>query len=307
MNWLLNRVRLKREQFHHRKLKQLQKVQWDRIHAIEGKYRDLNFFAHPEANGDEPEKGFVPEAREKYLLYLLQRVGIHFIPDEALVLARKFGPALAADRVCRWLGLDYHKIAAVAPRVASETVRATTYFKEMKDSCAITGINPAALLPHIHFGSHDTRDILFENFRLAARTIELYDGFNRVTKEQIGWNQNRPTFIDAWKDITTECLMQYYHQGLLLAEYRKIVEACAKLLGEQNENIILMAKKWLNDETASGWQTNFPEFADIKVQVHLSNIVREFDYKSSRLWNQILKQISEAKFDFQVSAKHERL
>ncbi len=303
MNWLLNRVRLKREQLHHRKLRQLQKMQWDRIHAIESKYKDLNFFAFPESTGDSLEVGFVPEAREKYLLYLLQRVGIQFIPDEALVLARKFGPALAADRVCRWLGLDYHKIAAVAPRVASETVRATMYFKEMKESCAVTGINPAALLPHIHFGSHDTRDILFENFRLAARTIDLYDGFNSETKEQIGWIQNRTIFIDGWKDITTECLTQYYNQGMLLSEYRKIVSAGARLLSENSEDILLRVKVWLNDEAASRWQTNFPDFEDIKVQVHLSNIVREFDYKSSREWNQILKKIVEANFDFNVVTK----
>ena len=74
MSWLINRVRSKREQHHDRKVRKLQQEQWDRIHAIEDKYKDLNFFAQPDSAGDEADSGVIPDAREKYALYLLHRV-----------------------------------------------------------------------------------------------------------------------------------------------------------------------------------------------------------------------------------------
>lgn len=300
MNWLLNRVRISREHHHQRKVMKLEQEKWDRIQVIEERYKDLDFFASPGSAQEDAESGVIPDAREKYLLYLLQRVGIQFIPDEALALARRFGPKLATERVCLWLGLDYHKIAAVAPRVASETVRATLYFEEIQRSCDHTGISADALLPHIHFGSHDTRDILFESFRTSSRVIELYDGLNESIKEYIGWEEKRPIFVDNWKGITSECLMKFYKQGLLLSEYRKNIDLGAGIIKEHSSKEVHPLEKYLSGEAHSGWQWQFPEFEVVQVLVHHSNQIREFDYKRSREWNRILKAIVETDFDFEV-------
>ncbi|MDF1815960.1 MAG: hypothetical protein P1V20_27415 [Verrucomicrobiales bacterium] len=300
MSWLLKRIRSRRELRHHRKVKKLQKKQRKRIHEIVDKYKDLNFFGAPDAGDLERETGMIADAREKYALYLLQRVGIYFIPDDALLLARKYGPAYAAERVCLWLGLDYHKIAAVAPRVASETARATRYFKEMQLTCDATGISADALLPHIHFGSHDTRDVLFESFRISARIIELFDKLDDSVKDHIEWDQKRPLFINGWQDIDTDCLLQFYNQGILLSEYRKTLDINSSLLNECSQSDPGLIEKWLSDEAAPTWQKNFPEFKTIVVQVHLANRVREVNYRCSREWNRILKTLVETEFNFQI-------
>ncbi|MDF1752937.1 MAG: hypothetical protein P1U89_09205 [Verrucomicrobiales bacterium] len=300
MSWLLERVRINREQSHHRKVRKLHRKQWKRIHAIEQKYEAMNFFASPEAIDDEMETGIIPDAREKYLLYLLQRVGIYFIPNEAIILARKFGPTLATERVCRWLGLDYHKIAAVAPRVATETARATMYFKEMQHSCDVVGINANALLPHIHFGSHDTRDVLFENFRLSARIIQIYDALDDSFKEPVNWEEKRPIFIDEWKDITTDCLMNFYHQGLLLTEYYKILDRGNSILISISQSDPELFERWLDEDTAPQWREPFPSLEMIIIQVHLLNRVREINYRCSREWNRLLKKMEDTDFDFRI-------
>lgn len=302
MSWLLNRFRLGREHRHQRRVRKLQEKQWKRIHTIESMYESMDFFGVPESSNEEVESGIIPDAREKYALYLLHRVGIQFIPEDALALARKFGPAIAAERVCRWLGLDYHKIAAIAPRVASETSRATMYFEEMQDSCEKIGINASALLPHIHFGSHDTRDILFESFRISSRIIQLYDGLNNTFKEHINWEYKRQFFINDWKAITTECLMQFYNQGILLSEFQKNIDLGKSILHGCSQNDPSLMADWMDEEAIGRWYEKYPQFEIIILLVHLSNQIREVDYRRSREWNRLLKQINDTDFDYRVLA-----
>ncbi len=301
---ILERSREKRERRHAKQVRKLQKKQWKRIRSIEKKYEKQDFFGAPEGDGEEIpiEEGMLPDARQKYLEYLLHRVGIGFIPPEAVALARKYGPVLATERVCRWLGLDYHKIAAVAPRVATETARATQYFEEIQQFCDNTGIEADPLYPHIHFGSHDTRDILYESFRTSSRLIELYDRLDEPIQHHIGWQFKRPRFLAEWRDITQDCLLQFYNHGLLLSEYQRVVGQATRHLQHECTDIDPeLPELWLEGAGVELWQGQFPDFEVIKVQVHLLNRVKEVNRSCAMSWLKLLKQIHDTQFDFAIT------
>jgi len=298
MNWLINRARQNRERLHQEKVQQLERENWQRMRAVEEKYQQQDYFAVPETILPEEVVGFLPDAREAYLYYILNRVGISFIPKEALLLARKFGPAMAADRVCKVLGLDYSKISVVAPRIASETSRATIYFEEMKQWSEATGINADSMLPHIHFGSHDTRDSLFENFRTAARVLELYENFHPATLEYIGWPEKSVIFQQQWIEITSECLVRFYEQGNILLEYQRVIDQGSQLL---EVHVDQLKNKWVRDEKyLNQWQQQFPTFKIIKRLIHISNIIRKLDTPTAKEWNRQLKKVNDTQFDFDI-------
>lgn len=303
MNWIVNRARKNRERLHLEKVQQLERENWQRLRAVEEKYQQEDYFAVPESVAIEDVSGFLPDAREQYLYFILNRVGIRFIPQEAIGLARQYGPAMAADRVCKLLGLDYSKISTVAPRIASETSRATTYFEEMKLWSEATGIDADLMLPHIHFGSHDTRDILFENFRTAAKVLELYELFHPPIAEHIGWAEKKSVFQKQWKEITSECLVRFYDQGVVLLEFQRCIDHGSQLL---EVHVDQLKNKWVTDEKyLSQWQQQFPTFKRLKRLIHISNIIRKIDTSTAKEWNRQLKKVSDTQFDFEIQTAGE--
>ena len=52
--------------------------------------------------------------------------------------------------------------------------------------------------------------------------------------------------------------MQFYDQGMLLSEYRKIIDLSAGLLNQCGQNNESLMERWLNDEKATAWQRRFP-------------------------------------------------